>query len=65
MNTKIIFLSFIVAFTFSGFLFGQKNYRTLVYEGNEKFDGKDYSFLSIDNGLNDNNVAAIFEDSKG
>ncbi|WP_238585036.1 tetratricopeptide repeat protein [Chryseobacterium sp. Leaf201] len=26
----------------SGFLFGQKNYRTLVYEGNEKFNGKDY-----------------------
>ncbi|WP_228372448.1 tetratricopeptide repeat protein [Chryseobacterium daeguense] len=39
-------MSFIVAFTFSGFLFGQKNYRTLVYEGNEKFDGKDYDGAS-------------------
>jgi len=42
MNTKIFFLSFIIAFMSSGFLFGQKNYRTLVYEGNEKFNGKDY-----------------------
>ncbi|WPO81783.1 tetratricopeptide repeat protein [Chryseobacterium sp. JJR-5R] len=30
----------------SGFLFGQKNYRTLVYEGNEKFNGKDYDGAS-------------------
>lgn len=46
MNTKIIFLSFIVAFSFSGFLFGQENYRTLVHEGNQKFDGKDYDGAS-------------------
>ncbi|KQT21632.1 aerotolerance regulator BatC [Chryseobacterium sp. Leaf405] len=46
MNTKIFFLSFIFAFMFSDFLFGQKNYRTLVYEGNEKFNGKDYDGAS-------------------
>ncbi len=46
MNTKIIFLSFIIAFFSSGLLFGQKNYRTLVYEGNEKFNGKDYDGAS-------------------
>jgi tetratricopeptide (TPR) repeat protein len=46
MNTKIFFLSFITAFTFSGFLFGQKSYRTLVYEGNEKFNGKNYDGAS-------------------
>lgn len=46
MNTKIIFLSFITAFLSSGLLFGQKNYRTLVYEGNEKFNGKDYDGAS-------------------
>ncbi|PWN70610.1 aerotolerance regulator BatC [Chryseobacterium phosphatilyticum] len=46
MNTKIIFLSFIVAFSFSGILFGQENYRTLVHEGNQKFDGKDYDGAS-------------------
>lgn len=46
MNTKIIFLSFIIAFLSSGLLFGQKNYRTLVYEGNEKFNGKDYDGAS-------------------
>jgi tetratricopeptide (TPR) repeat protein len=46
MNTKIIFLSLIVAFSFSNFLFGQKNYRTLVYEGNQKFNGKDYDGAS-------------------
>lgn len=47
MNTKIIFLSFIIAFIFPGNLFGQKNYRTLVYEGNEKFNGKDYDGASV------------------
>lgn len=47
MNTKIIFLSFIIAFIFSGNLFGQKNYRTLVYEGNEKFNSKDYDGASV------------------
>ncbi|AZA90419.1 photosystem I assembly protein Ycf3 [Chryseobacterium nakagawai] len=46
MNTKTIFLSFIVAFFFSSFLFGQENYRTLVHEGNQKFDGKDYDGAS-------------------
>ncbi|WP_027385863.1 tetratricopeptide repeat protein [Chryseobacterium gregarium] len=46
MNTKIFFLPFIIAFLSSGFLFGQKNYRTLVYEGNEKFNGKDYDGAS-------------------
>lgn len=46
MNTKIIFLSFILIFSFSGFLFGQENYRTLVHEGNQKFDGKDYEGAS-------------------
>ncbi|WP_106915101.1 tetratricopeptide repeat protein [Chryseobacterium aurantiacum] len=46
MNTKIIFLSLIVAFSFSNLLFGQENYRTLVHEGNQKFDGKDYDGAS-------------------
>ncbi|WP_312296334.1 tetratricopeptide repeat protein [Chryseobacterium sp.] len=46
MNTKIIFLSFILTVSFSGFLFGQENYRTLVHEGNQKFDGKDYEGAS-------------------
>ncbi|MFP3832906.1 tetratricopeptide repeat protein [Chryseobacterium sp. SIMBA_028] len=46
MNTKIIFLSLIVAFSFSSPLFGQENYRTLVHEGNQKFDGKDYDGAS-------------------
>lgn len=46
MDTKIIFLSFITAFMFSGFLFGQKSYRTLVHEGNQKFNGKDYDGAS-------------------
>ncbi|MDQ1161224.1 Ca-activated chloride channel family protein [Chryseobacterium sp. SORGH_AS 447] len=47
MNTKIFFLSFITAFLCSGFLFGQEKYRTLVYEGNEKFNGKDYDGASV------------------
>ncbi|MCS3532699.1 tetratricopeptide repeat protein [Chryseobacterium sp. JUb7] len=46
MNTKIIFLSFIIVFSFSGILFGQESYRTLVYEGNQKFNGKDYDGAS-------------------
>lgn len=46
MNTKIFFLSFITALLSSGLLFGQKNYRTLVYEGNEKFNGKNYDGAS-------------------
>lgn len=46
MNTKIIFLSFIIAFAFSGSLFAQESYRTLVYEGNQKFNGKSYDGAS-------------------
>ncbi|WP_080780070.1 tetratricopeptide repeat protein [Chryseobacterium phocaeense] len=46
MNTKIIFLSFLIAFSFSNFVSGQENYRTLVYEGNQKFNGKDYDGAS-------------------
>lgn len=46
MNTKIIFLSFFIAFSFSNTLLGQENYRTLVYEGNQKFNGKDYDGAS-------------------
>jgi Ca-activated chloride channel family protein len=46
MNTKIIFLSFLIAFAFSNVIFGQENYRTLVYEGNQKFNGKDYDGAS-------------------
>ncbi|RNA61874.1 tetratricopeptide repeat protein [Chryseobacterium nematophagum] len=46
MNTKIIFLSLVVTCMFSSFLFGQKNYRTLIYEGNQKFNGKDYDGAS-------------------
>ncbi|CAD0220574.1 tetratricopeptide repeat protein [Chryseobacterium sp. JV274] len=46
MNTKIIFLSFIVVISFSGFMSGQENYRNLVHEGNQKFDGKDYDGAS-------------------
>ncbi|GAB0157339.1 tetratricopeptide repeat protein [Chryseobacterium sp. Alg-005] len=46
MNTKIIFLSFILAFSLPSFVFGQKSYKTLVYEGNQKFNGKDYDGAS-------------------
>ncbi|KFF25453.1 tetratricopeptide repeat protein [Chryseobacterium vrystaatense] len=46
MNTKIFFLSFLIAFSFSGIAFGQENYRTLVYEGNQKFNGRDYDGAS-------------------
>ncbi|WP_426479496.1 tetratricopeptide repeat protein [Chryseobacterium sp. CBSDS_008] len=46
MNTKIIFLSFIVVISFSGLLFGQESYKNLVHEGNQKFDGKDYDGAS-------------------
>ncbi|KFF03730.1 tetratricopeptide repeat protein [Chryseobacterium luteum] len=46
MNTKIIFLSFFIIFSFSGAVSGQENYRTLVYEGNQKFNGKDYDGAS-------------------
>ena len=46
MNTKIIFLSFFIVFSFSNLVSGQENYRTLVYEGNQKFNGKDYDGAS-------------------
>lgn len=46
MNTKIFFLSFLIAFSFSSIAFGQENYRTLVYEGNQKFNGRDYDGAS-------------------
>jgi Ca-activated chloride channel family protein len=46
MNTKILFLSLMIVFSFSNVLFGQKNYKTLVYEGNQKFNGKDYDGAS-------------------
>ncbi|WP_048502182.1 tetratricopeptide repeat protein [Chryseobacterium sp. BLS98] len=46
MNTKIIFLSFLIIFSFSNLVSGQENYRTLVYEGNQKFNGKDYDGAS-------------------
>lgn len=46
MNTKILFLSFMIVFCCSGALFGQKSYKTLVYEGNQKFNGKDYDGAS-------------------
>ncbi|WEK71526.1 MAG: tetratricopeptide repeat protein [Candidatus Chryseobacterium colombiense] len=46
MNTKIIFLSFMFALSFSGCLFGQESYRTLVYEGNQKFNDKNYEGAS-------------------
>ncbi|EJL71712.1 tetratricopeptide repeat protein [Chryseobacterium populi] len=46
MDTKIIFLSFVFAFLSSGSLSGQESYRTLVYEGNQKFNGKNYDGAS-------------------
>nr|WP_314497849.1 tetratricopeptide repeat protein [uncultured Chryseobacterium sp.] len=46
MNTKILFLSLMTVFSFSGILSGQKSYKTLVYEGNQKFNGKDYEGAS-------------------
>ena len=35
-----------IVFSFSSALFGQENYKTLVYEGNQKFNGKDYDGAS-------------------
>jgi len=46
MNTKILFLSLLMALSFSNTMFGQKSYKTLVYEGNQKFKGKDYDGAS-------------------
>lgn len=46
MNTKILFLSLMAVLSCSTALFGQKSYKTLVYEGNQKFNGKDYDGAS-------------------
>lgn len=46
MNTKILFSALILVFVFSGFLSGQENYRTLVFEGNQKFKGNDFDGAS-------------------
>jgi len=46
MNTKIFFLPFVFIFLIQNLAFGQKNYRTLVYEGNQKFKVKDYDGAS-------------------
>lgn len=46
MKTKITLFSLLFTFLFGTFSFGQKNYRTLVHEGNQKFDAKDYSGAS-------------------
>ncbi|MCX8525467.1 tetratricopeptide repeat protein [Chryseobacterium formosus] len=46
MNTKIVFLALIFIFSFSGTLFGQESYKTLVYEGNKKFNANDYDGAS-------------------
>lgn len=46
MNTKILFLSLMIISSLSNALFGQKSYKTLVYEGNQKFNGKDYDGAS-------------------
>lgn len=35
-----------IVFLFSNTMFGQKSYKTLVYEGNQKFNGKDYDGAS-------------------
>jgi len=46
MNTKIVFLALIFAFSFSGAVFGQESYKTLVFEGNQKFNANDYDGAS-------------------
>jgi len=46
MNTKILFSALILVFVFSGFVSGQENYRTLVFEGNQKFKGNDFDGAS-------------------
>lgn len=46
MNTKIVFLALIFALSFSSILFGQENYKTLVFEGNQKFNANDYEGAS-------------------
>ncbi|MCD0455492.1 tetratricopeptide repeat protein [Chryseobacterium sp. LC2016-27] len=46
MNTKIVFLALLFAFSFSGALFGQESYKTLVFEGNQKFNANDYDGAS-------------------
>ena len=46
MNTKIVFLALLFAFSFSGVVFGQESYKTLVFEGNQKFNANDYDGAS-------------------
>ncbi|WP_445431454.1 tetratricopeptide repeat protein [Chryseobacterium indoltheticum] len=46
MNTKIVFLALLFAFSFSSALFGQESYKTLVFEGNKKFNANDYDGAS-------------------
>lgn len=46
MNTKIIFFAFIAAFLTSNFLLAQENYRTLVHEGNQKYNRENYDGAS-------------------
>jgi tetratricopeptide (TPR) repeat protein len=46
MNIKIIFCTFLIAFFSCNFYHAQENYRTLVYEGNKKFENKDYEGAS-------------------
>lgn len=46
MNTKIKFLTFLFVFVACNFLFSQESYNTLVYEGNKKFENKDYDGAS-------------------
>ncbi|MBD3905707.1 tetratricopeptide repeat protein [Chryseobacterium sp. Ch-15] len=46
MNTKIVFSALIIAFSFSGVVFGQESYKTLVFEGNKKFNANDYDGAS-------------------
>ncbi|RTZ46000.1 tetratricopeptide repeat protein [Chryseobacterium arthrosphaerae] len=45
MNTKIIFYRLFLLSHSQAFVW-QENYRTLVHEGNQKFDGKDYEGAS-------------------
>lgn len=46
MNTKIVFLALLIFFSCSGGLWGQENYKTLVFEGNQKFNANDYEGAS-------------------
>ncbi|KQR92722.1 aerotolerance regulator BatC [Chryseobacterium sp. Leaf180] len=42
----MIFLTFLLTFSLSALCFGQKSYRTLVYEGNQKFNASDFEGAS-------------------